>query len=317
MAGGESPAPLGAAAAGSPATKAHQAAVLVFIAFLNALCFPLITVGLPFAPHLSFAFLRALVAGSALALTAALLRRPMPRGLAAWSCLAGVGLGTTSLGFIGMFHASEFVSPGLATVIANSQPLIAALLARVALGEQLRPLQRAGLLLGFVGILVISLPRLGSGLHPGFGPGFAYLILAAAGVAGGNVTMKALGGRIDPLVAMAAQLLIGAVPLALGAALSDQPWAIDWTPSFIASLLGLSLPGTALVYWLWFSALAQVSLSRANSYTFLAPFIGFGIAVAFFGEPLSLSAIMGLSVSAAGIVMIEWPRAPAVAKSRS
>ena len=214
-------------------------AALVFAAVLWASCYPLITIGLGLAPPFSFAALRAVMAGSALAFIALVLRRPMPRGIRNWLALAGMGLGTTSLGFFGMFHAAEFVSPGLATVIANSQPLIAAILAYFFLAEQLRTVQRLGLLIGFLGIVVLSLPQLGGGERVDFLQGLADIILAAIGVAGGNVLMKALGGRVDPLVAMAAQYLFGAVPLAIAALSFEHPSAIQWSPAFIASLLGL------------------------------------------------------------------------------
>ena len=81
--------------------------------------------------------------------------------------------------------------------------------------------------------------------------------------------MKAVANRVDPLVAMAAQLLFGALPLGLLATLREQPSAILWTPGFVASPLGLALPGTALAYWLWFATLERVPLSRANAFTFL------------------------------------------------
>ncbi|HEX8012292.1 MAG TPA: DMT family transporter, partial [Casimicrobiaceae bacterium] len=234
-------------------TPPRYAAALVLVAFLFASCYPLITIGLGDAPPLSFAILRALVAGSALALVAALLRRPLPRGWRIWLGLAAIGLSTTSLGFLGMFYAAEFVSPGVATVITNTQPLLAAMLGFVLLRERLQPKQSLGLLLGFLGIVFISLPQLGGVGRAGFEIGLAYIILAASGVALGNVLMKAFSARVDPLVAMAAQLLFGAVPLAVAATWREQPAAIVWSPLFVASLLGLALLGTALAYWLWFT----------------------------------------------------------------
>ncbi len=278
---------------------------LVLVMVLWASCYPLITLGLRFAPPFSFAALRALAAGVALALIAALFRRPVPRRARTWLALAGIGLGTTSLGFLGMFHAAEFVSPGLATVIANSQPLIAAVLAHVFLRERLRPLQHLGLFLGFLGVVVISLPQLGGAGRAGFLIGLAYIILAASGVASGNVVMKALSDQVDPLVAVAVQYIFGTIPLAVAALLVEQPSAITWSPSFIASLLGLALLGSAFVYWLWFTLLERIPLSHANSFTFLTPFIGFAIGVAFFGERPSLAVAIGLLLAAAGIVLVE------------
>ncbi|MBI1220932.1 MAG: EamA family transporter [Rhodobacteraceae bacterium] len=287
------------------AIRGRDAAVLFLVAFLAALCYPLITVGLKFAPPFSFAALRALIAGSTLALAAWFFRRPVPRSLRTWIALAVVGLGTTSLGFLGMFHASEYVSPGLATVITNGQPLLAAILAHVFLHERLSWLQRLGLGLGFVGIVVISLPQFGGPAQAGFVAGVAYIAVAASGVAVGNVVMKALGSEVDPLMAMAAQTLFGALPLSVAAIALEGRKAIVWSPEFLVSLLALALLGTALAYWLWFTLLRRVPLSRANAFTFLTPVMGFGFGMVFFGEHLGIATLIGLLFAVAGILLVE------------
>ena len=122
--------------------------------------------------------------------------------------------------------------------------------------------------------------------------------------------MKALGDEVDPLVAMAAQSLFGAVPLAVAAMFGEQTFAIVWSPIFILSLLGLSLAGTALAYWLWFVLLQRIPLSRANAYTFVTPFIGFALGVAFFSERVGPTAIVGLALAAVGIILVERPTNP-------
>src|SRR3990167_3050489 len=129
---------------------------IVLVMFLWAICFPLITMGLPFAPPLTFAAIRAFIAGAALLVIALFLHRTQPKGLKIWLMLTFVGLGATTLGFFGMFYASEFVSPGIATVISNTQPLMSSLLAFFILGEYLNIRGKAGLLLGFVGIVFIA-----------------------------------------------------------------------------------------------------------------------------------------------------------------
>jgi drug/metabolite transporter (DMT)-like permease len=278
---------------------------LTFFALLDALCYPLIAIGLGDAPHLTFAFLRAALAGGMLALLAVLLRRPIPKDVGTWLGLAGIGLGTTSLGFAGMFHAAEFVSPGTATIIAHSQPLIAAIMAYWFLKERLDRRQRIGLLLAFFGIVAISLPQLVGSENSNFVIGLAYIVLATVGVAVGNVLMKAMGSRVDPLVAMAAQLLLGAFPLAVAAGLQEHPAAVVWSPAFLASLLGLALLGTALARVLWFTLLKRVPLSRANAFTFLSPFIGMALGVAFFGESFGLATLLGLAFTAGGIILVE------------
>lgn len=133
---------------------------LMAVMVLWAACFPLITIGLDLVPHLAFAALRAALAGLCLIALGALCGRSIPVGGRSWVLIVVVGLGATSMGFLGMFHAAEFVSPGLATVIANVQPIIAAVLAHVFLGERLSTIGKIGLAVGLAGIAVIALPGL-------------------------------------------------------------------------------------------------------------------------------------------------------------
>ena len=127
------------------------------------------------------------------------------------------------------------------------------------------------------------------------------MLLAAFGVAVGNIAIKKLSGRADAAIAMGLQLLIGAVPLAFLALLTEDQGQIDWSPVFIASLLGLAIPGTALAFWLWQYTLGKIELSKANVFSFLVPVFGLTIGAAFFGERLTPLIIMGTAIATAGV----------------
>jgi drug/metabolite transporter (DMT)-like permease len=255
-------------------------------------------------PHLTFAALRAILAGLTLTILAVALRRPLPREPRIWAMVAIVGLGATTLGFLGMFHAAEFVSPGIATVIANTQPLLAAVLAGVVLNERLTARGKAGLLLGFLGILVITSPRLFSGGQENYIIGVAYIILAALGITVSNVLIKRISGNIDALMAMGLQMLIGSLPLAVGAWAMEDPTAIRWSFTFVGALLGLSLFGTALVYCLWFSVLEKAPLNRANAFSFLIPIFGLTMGTLFYGETLGWPQLVGIALTILGVGLV-------------
>lgn len=279
--------------------------LLVLVSFLNAMCYPLITLGLAHAPHLTFAALRAFLAGIVLTAIAIALRRPFPRDPRAWIALGFIGLGATTFAYFGMFHAAEFVSPGLATVISNSHPLIAAVLAFVFLSERMRRVQYVGLVLGFLGIVVISIPQFGFAGPPGFSLGLVYIILAATGLAFSNVLMKDVRTRVDPVAAMAAQLLLGTVPLAVMALAFEDPLQVNFTLPFLLALLGLALPGTALAYWLWFWLLGRLPLGHATAFAFLTPFLALALGVTFFGERIGPMMIAGLILTTVGVIVVE------------
>tara|TARA_R110000868_G_scaffold143822_1_gene362407 strand:+ start:13917 stop:14810 length:894 start_codon:yes stop_codon:yes gene_type:complete len=279
-------------------------AQIILVMLLWAACFPLITAGIEFAPHLTFAALRAILAGVVLTALALALRQPLPKEGRVWAMVAVVGLGATSLGFLGMFHAAEFVSPGIATVIANTQPLMAAGLAGIVLNERLTAHGKAGLALGFVGILVIVSPQLLSEGQNNYILGVAYIVLAALGITVSNVLIKRIAGNVDALMAMGLQMLIGSIPLILGAWAMEEPTAIRWSFKFVAALLGLSLFGTALVYWLWFSVLEKAPLNRANAFSFLIPIFGLTMGTLFYGESLGWSQLIGIALTVLGVGLV-------------
>lgn len=269
---------------------------LLAVMVLWAACFPLITIGLDLAPHIAFAALRAALAGVCLIALGLLRHRPVPVG-GSWILIVVVGLGATSMGFLGMFHAAEFVSPGLATVIANVQPIIAAVLANVFLGERLKAIGKIGMAVGLAGIAVVAWPGLAAEHVQGYSLGIAYVVLAATGVSVGNIAIKRLTGQVDPIMAMGFQLLIGAVPLALLSMLTEDVSLLMWSTDFVLILVALSVFGSSLAFWLWFEALERVELNQANAFTFLVPIFGLTIGAAFFGERLE-------AIQAAGVVLV-------------
>lgn len=277
---------------------------IILVMFLWAICFPLITLGIDYAPHITFATLRAILAGIALLTIAVLLGRPMPRSPQIWMFLFFIGIGATTLGFLGMFHAAEFVSPGIATVIANIQPLLAAVLAHFYLQERLGAWGSLGLFLGFIGIVLIALPQFISSGTLNYSIGIAYIVLAVVGITVSNVLIKKLAHTVDALIAMGWQLILGSIPLSIIAWSMEDPMAIKWSIPFLFSLFSLSFLGTALVYWLWCTVLAKVELGRANVFSFLVPIFGLAMGMSFYGEKLSWPVVIGIGLTFLGIAIV-------------
>jgi drug/metabolite transporter (DMT)-like permease len=279
---------------------------LGLVMFLWALCFPLITIGLRMAPPLTLAALRSFVAGIGLLLPAVVLRRSWPRGWRVWLTLLGLGISLTTMGFGGMFKAGGLVSPGLATVLANIQPLLAAVLGFFALNEHLGPRRRVGLLLGFAGILLVAAQGFGLENTNSSPLGVAYILLGAVGVAIGNVLLKRLAGKVDLLMATGWQLLFGGIPLWALAQMWESSLQVTWNPVFVIVLLALGLLGTALAFTLWFSLLHSSELSRLNIFTFLTPAIALLLGGLFFNESLTWIEVSGMALILAGVLWISW-----------
>lgn len=279
---------------------------LVLVMILWAGCFPFITLGLDMAPHLAFATMRALLAGLCLVLIGTMLRRPLPTGRRTWFLISVIGFGATGLGFLGMFHAAEYVSPGVATVIANTQPLLTVILAYFFLNEGLGLIGLAGIVLGFLGIVAIASPGMSGGSTQDYALGVAYIGLAAIGVAIGNVAIKQLPQQVDGVMAMGFQLLIGSIPLAALSVSTEASQSMVWTGEFLIILTVLSTFGTSIVFWLWFSVLQEVALSRAVAFTFLVPLFGLVIGRTLFNERLGWIEVIGATLILTGILAVQF-----------
>lgn len=275
---------------------------------LWASCFPLIAIGLELAPHLAFAALRAATGGIALIGVSLVLRRPMPKDAGAWGMIVLLAISATSLGFLGMFHGAAFLSPGLATLIFSTQPLVAAVLGRMFLGEQLTARGALGLVLGFTGVAIASWPGLNSPNASLYLTGAGFVIAAAVGTAVGNVVMKRLSQSTDAAMAVGWSLTLGAIPLAIASAVSEDI-AIAWSGDFLAGLAILSLFGTALAFWLWFEALKSAPLSAANAFSFLVPVFALTLGSLFFGERVGFAEIAGAALIVVGVAMAQRRRA--------
>lgn len=275
----------------------------VLVMFLWALCYPLVATGLSYVPPLFYGFLRALISGLVLLGLGWYLGRPRISGRRSWVLVCAIGFTATTIGFWGMFYAGGILSPGLATVLSNTQPLIAAALALPFLHERMDRRALMGLLVGFFGVLLVSF---GSGDLPEgtLVLGIAYVLVAALGLAVGNVIMKMVSTRIDIINAMGWQLLIGAMPLVLLSFALETNHSLNLDLNFLVNLLILSLFGTALPFVIWFWLLRKRPLHKLNSFSFLTPVIGLGLGYIFYAETLTLVQIGGVIAVISGVWLV-------------
>lgn len=289
----------------------HRLSILVWapvVALLWAICFPFITVGLADAPPLLFAALRALLAGLILLAIPTIVRKPNQPGARKIPGnslrLAAIGFTFTGMGFGGMFLGGGSVSPGLATVLAGSQPLVAALMAAVWLAEPLTRMVQIGMTLGFLGVVLIGSEAFSIGGNQ-FLAGVAWILVGVLGTATGNVLLKRFVGK-EILRPMGLQLLFGSAFLFALSLLRQETWHIQWSLGFVVSLTVLSSLATAMMVFLWYALLQRYPLNRLNVFSFLTPGFGLLIGQAFFDETLSLLQLAGIAVILIGIAIMQW-----------
>ncbi|APG28672.1 hypothetical protein A7E78_13015 [Syntrophotalea acetylenivorans] len=179
----------------------------------------------------------------------------------------------------GLFYFGMTLIPGaLAAMVIGASPLVTAVLAHYCMpGDRLSAIKGSSLLLGGIGVAVLSLSRQpwvsASGLVELAGIG----VLLLANVAGalGNILVARHRTKIDPVFLNSAQLFIGGLGLwLLSLLLEVQPAEIvPW--SYYAALGWLAFLSAA-AFSIWFILLRRpgVRVSELNLWKFLIPVCG-------------------------------------------
>ncbi|MFV1986902.1 MAG: DMT family transporter [Gemmatimonadota bacterium] len=283
-------------------SRKHLALALLIVG-IYAFCFSAIKVGLTFAPPLRFAALRSALAGGVLLAVVAGSGRGVLPDRRLWSGTLALALLGTSIGYAAMFMSPGRTGAGISSVLGNTGPIIVIVLAAAFLGEPITRPKVWALLLGTIGVFLIAFPAIADPARAG-AVGFLLPLTSAASLSGATVLLKRLEVG-DSLVQVAGwQLVIGALPLAIAAAVFERQAAIVWGAPFIAILLFLALVGTAFALWAWYWLVQREDVGRLSLLFFLIPVLGLALAGWLFGEQIGPVEAGGVALTLAGIAVV-------------
>lgn len=270
------------------------------LAVVYALCYSTIKAGLAFAPPLRYAGLRTVVGGAVLlAFVVASGRKRVvpPRSL--WPGIGALSLVGTIVVYGAMFMSPGATGAGISSVLGNTGPLFAVVLAAPILGEGVTRRKVAALAVGMGGAGLVAYPAVTDPSAPGV---LAALlpVTAAAAAATSAVLLKWLrvGDALLPVVAW--QLLLGGGALLALSAMVEPDRAVTWSARFAGYLAFLSVVGTAFAVTAWYWLVQREDVGRLSILLMvLVPVMGLALARLFFGE-----AIRPLSAVGAGLAMV-------------
>jgi len=203
-------------------------------------------------------------------------------------------------------YGETLVPAGTASLVANTTPVFAALLAYFLLEEGLGKWKVAGIVTAMVGVAVITVYGAGDGLGLGRVEGVVFIMLAAFSWAVYTVVLKPLTEAHSILFITAYTILVGTlmqVPLIsdellreLGA-MSASSWG--W-------LLFLGLVSTALGYVMYVKGLEGLGASVTAFYIYLIPPISLFWGWVILGETLNPAIIVGTVMILMGLMSVGW-----------
>jgi len=264
-----------------------------------------------------FAGVRYAIVAVLLALVAFVRREPLPnRQAGLLSALVG---GLFIIGLYGMllYWGEQFTAGGYASVLSGTAPILTAVFAYSLLPtERLSPAAVLGVIVGFVGMLVLVLPSLWGGIGSDWrGP--VAITAAFAVFALGTVLLRRWSRAGQGIWQLSYQFAVGAAILGLAVLLAPGPERLPLTVTVWGWLAVLIVFASLLGYVVYFRLHHRVGPGRANLVAYLLPLVGVGLGSGLFGEPITVWEVAGflLIVTGLSLVFLTRSRGPLPAVS--
>jgi drug/metabolite transporter (DMT)-like permease len=276
-----------------------------------------IHVALETMPVALLAGMRWLFAGALLAIIVPLIGQKLPP-LSKWRSIALIGFLMAVVGNGGVVWAQQHVASGLAAVVVAMVPFWSVMVeALVPKGERVTSRTVAGLVLGFLGIVVLVWPELSLGGTDGlmFVWGVVALQVACAGWALGTSYLKRNPTNGSPLGSLAVQMLLSGVMLmAIGTATGE--WSrLSFSSRSVAAMAYLVVAGSLVGYTAYLYALKNLPLSTVSLYAYVNPVIAVLLGWLLLDEPFTVRIALASLLVFIGVGVVKASRPPAASQA--
>jgi drug/metabolite transporter (DMT)-like permease len=258
-------------------------------------------------PPFTLVFGRVALASLTLTVAMRVMGVSFPKGRLLWLNLLGMGTLNNIIPFSLMFWGQTQIGAGLASILNATTPIFTVLVAHaLTRDEKLTPARGLGVLLGFLGVVVMLGPELLLGLDKA--------VLAEVALLGGAMSYacSSVFGRrfarlgVQPAQAAFGQLAASTLVMAPVALIVDRPWTLP-VPGVLAlsCLVALAVLCTAVAYILFFRILGSAGATNIMLVTFLIPPSAIMLGAVVLGERLAARDFAGLTLVALGLAAID------------
>jgi drug/metabolite transporter (DMT)-like permease len=277
--------------------------IFLLCLFWGTAWFP-IKVGLMDLPPLTFMAARFLIALIVSLLPFLVYRIRWPMDTASHRLFFQLGLFFFAIPYALVYWGMQYITSGLAAILFALSPMYTALMAHLILPEERLNRKRvAGILLGFLGVLVIFSHHL-SGGHPREFWGAAAVSLAPAFSSYAGILSKQQVRRYGALVLNAFSVGYGFLVMTTLAFLLERGLPIRLTRAAVESTLFLAIFGTVVtslaLIWLY----QHYEATQMSMITYVTPIVALGAGYFLLGEVLSPQVWVGSGFVFGGIALV-------------
>jgi drug/metabolite transporter (DMT)-like permease len=266
---------------------------------------------------IGLAFLAAVVVAS---------RTPLPRDARTYAHLFAMAVINVVIPFTLITWAEQSVDSAIAAILNGAVPLIVIVLAAIVFHDEPITLNRlVGVIIGYVGVIVLVAPGLTSATaaESTIGGEMALLGSTVAYAIGAVYARRTLRSRgLRPVIPAVFQVGFALVIVAVLAFALERPLEITWTGNAVIAVVWLGLLGSGLAYLVNFRLLARIGATGTSQLAYLLPVVGIVSGALMFQEQIDAIVLVGTALVLGGVALVNsrygqrriWGRALAPAE---
>ena len=275
---------------------------LIFLVVVWGASWPIYKLALPYTPPLLFAGIRTTIGGILLGVLL-FKRREKINWNKNWKLYVMSALLNTFLFYGIQTVGLNYLPGGLFSILVYFQPVLLGLFAWIWLGEFMTPVKIVGLLIGFIGIVIVSLD--GLTFHVSV-IGVSLGLISAVCWALGVIFVKKVSHKVDPYWMVSLQSIIGGIALLSTGTLFENWSDIIWNSHYIFGLSYGAIFGIPLSFLIYYKLINEGEASKVGSFTFLVPIIAVILGAVFLDEPVTYLLIVGLILVGLSILIVNY-----------
>ena len=282
----------------------------ILVCWLWSTAFAMVKIGLEYSTPFHFGGLRFIIAGLMLFIFIGKPRMIFTELKSNWKFILILSVAQFSGQYAFFYKGMELVPGALGAMIIGSSPLFIAVVAHFAFhNDKMTPLKTVSILVGVVGIAIITLGRTKVAINSSaelLGIGLLFINNLFSGYS--NVLVSKQKRKISPLVLSSTTLFIGGITLFL---LSVAVEGVHFKPApavYYFSLGWLAFLSAA-AFAIWYGLLQRpgIKVSHLNMWKFLIPVSGAILSwILIKSEKPDLISIAGMAVITMSLIMLNY-----------
>jgi drug/metabolite transporter (DMT)-like permease len=279
--------------------------LLLVLGVMWGTSYAFIKLGVETLPTFTLIASRLLIGFTLLATVVAIARERLPRSPRVYLHLLVMATINIVVPFTLITWAEQSVASAIAAILNGAVPLLVIVLAALVFPDEPITLGRlVGIVVGYVGVVVLVAPGLAGALSGSEVTGEVALLGSTVSYAVGAVYARRNIKGLRPMIPALFQVGFAFLIVTALALVFEKPLAVAWNTNALIAVLWLGLLGSGAAYLIMFRLLGRIGATATSQLAYLLPVVGIVTGALMFGEQVDARVVGGTGLILGGVTLV-------------